>query len=203
MFNFLATNAVTRAFLFLACIALTTGAPIGSTNDKDVIPNQWIVMFKDTTPDTVFAGYQKMFRKRSENSTVSVKHVYNAGSLRGFSLDGSLEDMESLDNEWVQTIEPNRRIYLDDMEQDTRNVSSLVSRGSRGTSTEGPWNLDQISHFGPVGKGPQPGRYLCPENCGAGVTIYIVDTGVDIDHPELTGRAEIGASFCDDQEDSR
>jgi cerevisin len=62
-----------------------------------------------------------------------------------------------------------------------------------------PWGLDRISHRD---KGFQ-GRYVYPANGGEGVDVYVVDTGVRIDHDELRGRAFFGASFSDDGPEDR
>jgi subtilisin family serine protease len=48
---------------------------------------------------------------------------------------------------------------------------------------------------------PLPSDYTYPDSAGEGVDAYIVDTGVLITHPDLKGRAKIGASFSTDNND--
>jgi cerevisin len=63
------------------------------------------------------------------------------------------------------------------------------------TQTEGPWNLQAISTRQPVG-GTDPGQeiytYTYNQPIGDGVDIYIIDTGVYIEHDEFQGRASWG-----------
>jgi len=43
------------------------------------------------------------------------------------------------------------------------------------------------------------GRYIYPPGSGAGVTSYIIDTGIYIEHAELAGRAIWGVNYVDTQ----
>ncbi|KAI8894605.1 peptidase S8/S53 domain-containing protein [Globomyces pollinis-pini] len=56
------------------------------------------------------------------------------------------------------------------------------------------WNLDRISHRGTGFEG----RYIYPSESGKDVDIYILDTGVNIDHENFSGRAKFGTSFSTD-----
>ncbi|KAJ3069325.1 hypothetical protein HK102_006948 [Quaeritorhiza haematococci] len=51
-----------------------------------------------------------------------------------------------------------------------------------------PWGLQRIS---------QSDQYLYPDSAGAGVDIYVIDSGVEITHPELNGLARHGPAFVD------
>jgi subtilisin family serine protease len=54
------------------------------------------------------------------------------------------------------------------------------------------WGLDRIDQrFLPLDNS------YSPPNEGAGVTVYIIDTGMEITHPEFGGRASNGADFID------
>ncbi|KAJ3048514.1 serine protease [Rhizophlyctis rosea] len=57
-----------------------------------------------------------------------------------------------------------------------------------------PWGLDRISHREPGFKG----LYAYPADGGKNVDIYILDTGVNINHTDFEGRARHGQSFSDE-----
>ncbi|RPB25004.1 subtilisin-like protein [Terfezia boudieri ATCC MYA-4762] len=68
------------------------------------------------------------------------------------------------------------------------------------TEDEAPWGLNRISKTGAVkGQGKNvldlTFTYTFDESPGAGVDIYIVDTGIDTKHIDFNGRAEFGFSF--------
>ncbi|CAG8619156.1 9840_t:CDS:2, partial [Cetraspora pellucida] len=50
------------------------------------------------------------------------------------------------------------------------------------------WGLDRIDQRSPL----LSKTYSYPESAGYGVDVYVVDTGIDIDHPEFEGRASWG-----------
>ncbi|MFD4156800.1 S8 family peptidase [Streptomyces hydrogenans] len=56
------------------------------------------------------------------------------------------------------------------------------------TQTNAPWGLDRIDQASL----PLSGTYTYPDRAGAGVTAYVIDTGVRISHGELAGRAVNG-----------
>lgn len=61
------------------------------------------------------------------------------------------------------------------------------------TQSNAPWGLDRIDQAGPV----LDGRYTAGRT-GSGVTVYVVDTGIDAENAEFGGRVAQGASFVPD-----
>lgn len=56
------------------------------------------------------------------------------------------------------------------------------------TQSNAPWGLDRIDQADL----PLSGTYTYPDSAGAGVTAYVIDTGVRISHAEIAGRAVNG-----------
>ncbi|KAJ2163083.1 proteinase B [Coemansia sp. RSA 552] len=54
-----------------------------------------------------------------------------------------------------------------------------------------PWGLARISHRKPLGFGTF-NKYIHDAEAGAGVTVYVVDTGINVDHVDFDGRARWG-----------
>ncbi|KAI9503911.1 peptidase S8/S53 domain-containing protein [Coemansia spiralis] len=59
------------------------------------------------------------------------------------------------------------------------------------TQNNAPWGLARISHRQPLGFGTF-NKYVHEPSGGEGITVYVVDTGVNIDHVDFEGRAKWG-----------
>lgn len=54
-----------------------------------------------------------------------------------------------------------------------------------------PWGLARVGGSASL----VHGKYYYPVNSGKGVNVYVLDTGVEVTHPEFEGRAKWGANF--------
>jgi len=66
------------------------------------------------------------------------------------------------------------------------------------TQTDATWGLQRLSQQAPLNTQNDKGQgftYTYDDSAGNGVDIYIVDTGVQIDHPEFEGRARFAQTF--------
>jgi len=61
------------------------------------------------------------------------------------------------------------------------------------TQTSAPWGLDRIDQAAL----PLSTTYTYPDTAGAGVTAYVIDTGVRITHTQISGRASYGYDAVD------
>jgi subtilisin family serine protease len=69
-------------------------------------------------------------------------------------------------------------------------ASAAPLRGHQASRATTSWGLDRIDQR----TLPLDGRYS-PRSAGAGVTTYLIDTGLDTGHPQFGGRASIGRDF--------
>ncbi|GAA4914969.1 peptidase inhibitor I9 [Stackebrandtia albiflava] len=60
------------------------------------------------------------------------------------------------------------------------------------------WGLDRVDQDTATGDA----AYTYPDSAGSGVTAYVIDTGVAMDHPDFGGRATSGVDTVDGDEDA-
>jgi len=69
------------------------------------------------------------------------------------------------------------------------------------TQTNAPsWGLPRTSHKGPVPGGVNDDLFFHASRIGTNVDIFVVDTGIYIQHSDFNGRARVGANFVDNVE---
>ncbi|KAM0262297.1 hypothetical protein ACHAQJ_001766 [Trichoderma viride] len=108
-------------------------------------------------------------------------HTYSH-SFNGFSATLTAEELENLKND------PN----VEYIEQDaTVNVKGTVTEDSA------DWGLSRISS-----KEPDTTTYSYDASAGEGTCAYVIDTGIDISHPEFEGRAKWLENFVGDGQDA-
>lgn len=107
-----------------------------------------------------------------------VRHVYES-ALRGYAASLPVAVLEVLlDDGRVRSVELDGQVHISD------------------TQSSPPWGLDRIDQE----RLPLDGSFTSTSN-GAGVDVYIIDTGVRLDHQDLTGRIRPGPDVADGDDD--
>ncbi len=186
--------AAVVAFLFTACskdenqmiTSDTENLVLNDVKSGEIIESQYVVVLNESSIKTANdAGYiekvnevkvfaESMLRTKSI-STFEVKNAY-AEVLKGFSVTMSQEDLALLEkDERVKYILPDRMF-----------IRGRGPGGGGGGSVDPPAPVDEQIPFGiaRVGYGS-----------GAGKTAWIIDTGIDLDHPDLNVDAASGYDF--------
>lgn len=161
--------------LLLACISpLAVCAATTSSN--------YIVVFKDSTSIEKRNEHHEWLNeiiKRDGNNNGLSGHL-NLGNMAGYHGEFTNQQLEEIrQDESVAFVEP------DSYDE----IQSLVYLQS-----ETPWGLNRISHLeNQYGKNSD---YVFKNEGGKGSTVYVLDTGVRMDHKEFKGRIRWGANFA-------
>ncbi|KAG0360026.1 putative serine proteinase, precursor [Gamsiella multidivaricata] len=167
------------SLVLAACLALFTfsdAAPLIKSNSGKPIPDSYIVILKGgknvTDFVTKFEALAVAQDGRGRKSTIDRHYP----SLQGFSATINAAALkELLASDEVEYVEQDHIITLD--------VSLQPNPPS--------WGLPRISER----KNRLNVPYLYQEQAGSGVTAYVIDTGIYVDHNGLKGRASMGANF--------
>lgn len=157
-------------FVLLASVMTTGSVQAGSPLQKEkpdnpkkgkTIPDNFIVTVKEGAD----------VKAVLDNVKVKPKHVYEE-AVRGFAAELKPKQVEILaSNPSVEAIEQDQEVMLEA-------TQSMDSNGD-------PWGLDRIDQRAL----PLSRSYTYTRN-GAGVYAYIIDTGLQANHPEFEGRAQ-------------
>lgn len=134
-------------------------------------------------------------------------------ALDTFNLEHNVEHLATINSHTVyKTSLRNYKLYqntlesLYDIEEDQVVTLDLdvSSHDDEITLGQTPWHLDRITKRALPLDGTfqysEPGS--CHRNSKLEINTYIVDTGIDVSHPEFQGRATWLANFADDKQDT-
>ncbi|MFF0596395.1 S8 family peptidase [Streptomyces antibioticus] len=131
-------------------------------------------------------------RRLAEAYGARISHVYDT-VLHGFAVEADARQARRLAADpRVASVVQDTRVTVDTpVAVDT--PVTVEAKNTNGTAARTPasWGLDRID---------QPSRplddsYSWPKSAGAGVTVYVIDTGVRITHKDFGGRARHGWDF--------
>ena len=102
-------------------------------------------------------------------------------------------------HELVDYITPSQRYRLKYSIPDT-NDDDDVNKKTNHTKVQNdaPWGLSRLSAEKLPSNGKSYSRYEYPESAGKNVNVYVIDTGIKINHEEFEGRASWGKTFVDE-----
>ncbi|KAM5429921.1 Secreted subtilisin-like serine protease sub9 [Microsporum canis] len=176
------------SFSIFALSLADTSKFIGLDDVDNIIPNSYIVVMKGAVTEAEFKDHQVWASRIHRRS----KRDGAADGLDGlkttFDFQGFKAYCGTFDKESIERI--TRSSDVDYVEADR-----VVKMAALNTQRNAPsWGLGRISH-----KKAGSFDYVYDSDAGSGITIYGVDTGIDIHHPDFGGRATWGVNTVDSE----
>ncbi|KAJ3351259.1 serine protease [Allomyces javanicus] len=161
-------------------------APLMSSTTADAIPDQYLVVLKDELSADHVAEHHNWlattmaFQAANADGVMAnhIKHVYNVpNGVRGYAGRFSADVLDA--------IRTSPHVAYVEQDQVMRTL---------GVQNDAPWGLSRISHRNKPDTAHYA-EYPFAENAGEGVTVYVVDTGINYNHVDFEGRASWGITI--------
>lgn len=173
------------ALLPLTAIAAPLEQKAGKPN---VVPGHYIVTLKENLSKRDVDDYFASFAKREDGGLNGVDKVYETEGFHAYAGtfdDATVELLKQSDQ--VDSVEEDQIMeltYVDDFV--TENPAEVVKRALV-TQRDSTWGLGSISH-----RSGSARDYIYDDSAGSGTYVYVVDSGININHRDFEGRARRG-----------
>ncbi|XP_019622458.1 PREDICTED: proteinase T-like [Branchiostoma belcheri] len=175
-------------------------APLYNTDDDTAIADEYIVVLRNNITDDGRAAHMdkvKHIFKTSDLAKSRVKHEFLIGDLVGYTITAPRGIVERLrESPDVDYIEANQVVKGHSGHESTENTLEL-------NETEEKCHVQRMAGWNLVRTNQRmlniDGRFSYKASSdGTGVTVYVMDSGINTQHTEFEGRASWGVDFVDD-----
>ncbi|KAI1180050.1 subtilisin-like protease PR1K [Nemania sp. FL0916] len=146
-------------------------APLLKPRNADVIEGKYIVKMKSSSGAKIIEAHKSLVASK-------VDYTYNSDKFSGFAVSMTPEEVEALQN-------------MPDVEYIEHDAVVRASATQNGAD----WGLARLSSTSAGSS-----TYTYDDSAGSGVCAYIVDTGIDVDHPDFEGRATFASNQVDNDD---
>lgn len=176
---------------------------------EDLIPHRYIIVFKDSISSDEINFHKETIQQIQLESVETLPEndpFFASTNDLEFSknVNGGIQDSFDIENlingyvgyftdEVIDFIRLNPLVKF--VEQD-----SIVKASEFDTQNGATWGLARISHRDRLNLGSF-NKYLYDDDAGKGVTAYVIDTGINVNHKEFEGRAHWGSTIPLNDED--
>lgn len=171
-------NKTVRKICFSAACATTAMLMLPvSAWSQSAVPGRYIVVFADDAAADWSAGSTVTNLAESIQSEYGGEIVQTyRHALFGMAIDLSTAAVEALKSDYrIASVTPDW-------------LGTIIA-----TQPNPTWGLDRIDQR----TLPLDNSYTYPDSAGADVHVYVLDTGLDLDHPEFSGRVVPGLDYLD------
>jgi cerevisin len=212
-------------FGFAAVAWCETLAPLMMPKDASMmIPDKYIVVFKASpatnshassavnSASTALADHASWIQMRiaSDPSKNKLEHSFNVDGLAGYTGYFTADLVDEIRGRGeVEYVEADQIMYAfkEPSANGMKTVLTRLSSKKRSkkmlakpakiaatflTQDDAPWGLSRLTH---EQTSPAHHDYQYPASAGSGVDVYIIDTGINVDHEDFEGRAKWGKTI--------
>ncbi|MEU6353432.1 S8 family peptidase [Streptomyces sp. NPDC047072] len=166
--------------------AVPEGRILGA-GDPGSVSGSYLVTLKGGTRAPSATG-----KGLAEKYGAKISHTYGT-VLNGYAIRADERQARRLAADpQVAAVVQDTRVTLEGTPLERTRVER--ARPERTQKNPPSWGLDRIDEPGL----PLDRNYSWPESAGAGVTVYVIDTGIRITHKDFGGRASYGRDFVGD-----
>ncbi|KAF9256738.1 subtilisin-like serine protease [Marasmius fiardii PR-910] len=148
------------------------------------INNSYMVVLRHDSSQSIVDNHMNFlqsdhFMTSFQREHAGVRRIYDGGHIKGYAGEFSEDAVEQLRlRPEVQYVEKDQIVKINKLEK----------------QNGAPWGLARISHRKRLTFGTFS-QYLFQSRGGEGVDVYVVDTGININHNEFEGRASWGKTI--------
>ncbi|KAJ2852738.1 proteinase B [Coemansia brasiliensis] len=159
-------------------------APLLASYEAENIPDNYIVVLKDSSKPVkqILDGHFSWLTTDIQEANARAPSSHDANRVNHIYSDAMVGYAGRFEPEILDRIRKSDDV--DYVERDSV-VYALE------TQKNAPWGLARISHRQPLGFGTF-NKYVHEPSGGEGITVYVVDTGINIEHVDFEGRARWG-----------
>lgn len=172
---------------------------INADSVRELIPHKYIVVLKENASKEEMALHQEWVALQHANAIPEgLKSVPQfEAAPEGFKAEGGIVDSFDIDNivkgysgfflpETILLIRRNPLVAFVELDSVVHASEFDIEKGA-------PWGLARVSHRQPLSLNSF-NQYLYDSEAGKGVTAYVIDTGINVNHVEFGGRAKWGST---------
>ncbi|KAH6999385.1 peptidase S8/S53 domain-containing protein [Ilyonectria destructans] len=156
-----------------------------------VVPDKYIVTYKTGTDATERKNHENgITKKAKKKNKKGVVDTIDVGGLHAYVVEIPPSEVKDITNSnLIEYIEKDSITNVTAVAAERPDKRAAVSQ------LNAPWGLARISHKLGGNSGSHESNYYYDSTAGAGVRVYIIDTGIRTTHVEFEGRAVWGANF--------
>ncbi|KAJ2084158.1 proteinase B [Coemansia sp. RSA 988] len=168
-------------------------APLLGSYDIESIPDNYIVVMKDSARPSkqVLDGHFSWLTTNIEQANTRAPAYRDANRISHVYSDAIVGYAGQFEPEVLDRIRGSSDVAY--VERDSMVYALDTQKGA-------PWGLARISHRQPLGFS-NFNKYVHDPAGGKDITVYVVDTGINVDHEDFEGRARWGKTMVANDED--